>query len=69
LPGEGGVSKLPAREYWVRLTDARSFLDEGVVRIVSALDSDSQAEIELTEDLENWLEWMLKNNIEHIRIE
>jgi hypothetical protein len=68
MPGEGGVPKLPTREYWVRLTDATVFLDEGVVRIVSPLDSDTKAEIELSEEQENWLEWMIKNNVEHIRI-
>ncbi len=30
--------------------------------------SDSQAEIELSEEQENWLEWMIENNVEHIRI-
>ena len=68
LAGEGGVPKLPAREYWVRLTDARTFLDDGVVSIVSPLDSDTKAEIELSEEQEAWLEWMVLHNIEHVRI-
>jgi hypothetical protein len=68
MPGEAGVPKLPAREYWVRLTDAQGFLEEGVVRIVSPLDSDTKAEIELSEEQETWLEWMIKFEIEHIRI-
>jgi hypothetical protein len=68
LAGEGGIPKLPAREYWVRLTDASGYLEEGVVRIVSPLDSDSHAEIELSEEQENWLEWMVRHGIEHIRI-
>jgi hypothetical protein len=66
--GAGDIPKLPAREYWVRLADARGFLDDGVVRIVSPLDSDTQAEIELSEEQENWLEWMVQHGIEHIRI-
>lgn len=67
--GEAGVPKLPAGEYWVRLSDARQCLDDGVVRIVSPLDSDSKAEIELSEEQESWLEWMLANEIEHVRLE
>ena len=67
--GQEGVPKLPAGEYWVRLTDARTFLDEGVVRLVSPLDSASKAEIGLSEEQEAWLEWMVANGVEHIRLE
>ena len=65
--GEGGVPKLGAGEYWVRLADAKSFLDEGCLRIVSPLDSATRAEIELSEEQENWLEWMVANKIENVR--
>ena len=65
--GESGVPKLGAGEYWIRLADAKSFLDEGCLRIVSPLDSATKAEIELSEEQENWLEWMVANNIEHVR--
>ena len=68
MTGTDGIPKLPAREYWVRQADARRFLDDGVVRIVSPLDSDMQAEIELSEEQENWLEWMVRHNVEHIRL-
>ena len=68
-PGEGGVPELPAGEYWVVLDDARRLLDEGVLRLVSPLDSENQAEAEITEDQERWLEWLLANGIEHLRLE
>src|SRR5262245_53246221 len=67
--GEPGVPTLGAKEYWVRLADARACLDEGVVRIVSPLDSDSKAELELTEEQEAWLEWMVAEGVEHVRVE
>ncbi len=67
--GEGGVPKLPPGEYWVRLADARTCLDDGVVRLVSPLDSATKAEIELSEEQEAWLEWMVANGVEHIRLE
>jgi hypothetical protein len=67
--GEAGIPALPTREYWIRLCDTQSFLDDGAVRIVSPLDSDSKAEIELTEEQENWLEWLLAHKIEHVRVE
>jgi len=66
--GHGGVPPLAAGEYWVRRDDAREWLDSGVLRIVSPLDSHNQAEIELSEEQEGWLEWMRSNEIEHIRL-
>lgn len=67
--GEAGVPVLAAREYWIRQSDARSCFEDGVVRIVSPLDSDSKAEIELSEEQEAWLEWLLAHQIEHVRVE
>lgn len=67
--GQAGVPKLPPGEYWVRLADVRACLDEGVVRLVSPLDSASKAELELSEEQEAWLEWMVANGVEHIRLE
>ena len=66
--GSSGVPPLAAGEYWVRAEDARNYLEEGVVRIVSPLDSSCQAEIELSEEQEQWLEWMVQHEIEHVRL-
>jgi hypothetical protein len=44
-----------AGEWWVRREDALRVYDEGVIRIVSSLDSTSTAEIEITEEQEAWL--------------
>jgi hypothetical protein len=40
-----------------------------VLLIYSPLDSTKQAEIELTAEQEEWLEWMVANQVRHIRIE
>src|SRR5690348_1389834 len=69
LPGEAGVPTLAAGEYWVAADRAKAWLEEGVFRLVSPLDSDSQAEIELSEEQEAWLEWMTTHGIERIRLE
>jgi len=66
--GEKDVPKLGAGEYWIRLADAKPYFDDGCVRIVSPLDSASQAEIELSEEQEAWLEWMVVNSVEHVRL-
>ena len=64
----GAPAKLGPGEWWVRLDDAKKFLDDGVLRVVSPLDSASSTELELAEDHEAWLEWMVANSVEHVRL-
>ena len=61
-------ARLPEREYWIRAADAQRILDDGVITIVSPLDSDSRTEIEITEDQERWLEWLIAHQIQHVRL-
>ena len=68
-PGERDVPKLPAGEYWIDLADARRWLDDGVFQVYSPLDSTKQAEIEISAEQEEWLEWLLANQVSHIRVE
>ena len=65
----GAPGRLGEREFFVRLEDARRILDDGVIRIVSPLDSATTAEIEITEEQEAWLDWMVKNEVEHVRLD
>ena len=68
--GEQGVPETIALgEWWVRREDARRIYDEGVIRIVSPLDSATTAELEITEEQEAWLKWMLRHEIEHLRLQ
>lgn len=67
-PGERGAPKLPAGEYWIRREDAERWLAEGVMLLVSPLDSENQAEVEISEDQEKWLEWLIANQVEHVRL-
>lgn len=68
-PGvQGAPASLPEREFWIRKEDSQQAFDDGVIRLVSPLDSDTTAEIEISEEQEVWLEWMVQNSIEHIRI-
>lgn len=60
---------LGAREYWIRVDDVRRVLDDGVIIIVSPLDSASRTEIEITEEQERWLEWLLQHGVQHVRID
>lgn len=66
--GEAGVPKLAEGHYWIRAADAKKWLDEGVVEVVSPLSAETKAEIELTEEQENWLEWLVEHGVEHVRL-
>jgi hypothetical protein len=66
--GESGVPELSSGEYWIRLEDAKRWLEDFVVSVVSPLDAASRAEFELTEEQEAWLEWLVENQIQHVRI-
>jgi hypothetical protein len=55
-------------EYWIDRKDIDRWLEDGCFRIVSPLDAQVQAEIELTEFQEQWLEWMQQHQIEQVRL-
>jgi hypothetical protein len=64
IPVELGPS-----EYWIDRDEAQEAYDSGVIRLVSPLDSSSTAELELTEEQERWLEWVLEHDVQHVRLE
>jgi hypothetical protein len=66
--GTHGVPELSASEYWIRLEDARQWLDTLVVLVISPLDAAAKAEIELTDEQEAWLQWMVDNQVQHVRV-
>lgn len=69
VPGEHGApASLPENEYWIDHAEARQWLDDLVVSIVSPLDAAAKAEIPLTEEHEAWLQWLLDNDVHHIRL-
>lgn len=67
--GDDGVPELGPGEYFVRLEDARRWLDELVVKVVSPVSAETKTAIELTEDQESWLKWMVEHQIQHVRLE
>lgn len=56
-------------EYWIRADDARRILDDGVITIVSPLDSAARTELELTEEQETFLQWLLEHQVQHVKVE
>lgn len=67
-PTDLGRPALPQGEYYIILEEARATLDDGVFRIVSPLDSDNRTELEITEEQEDWLKWIVEHQVEHIRL-
>jgi hypothetical protein len=67
--GERGAPELGTGEYWIAADEAKRWLEEGVLLLVSPLDSESKAEVEISEDQERWLEWLVENHVQHVRLE
>jgi hypothetical protein len=68
--GERGAppQMLPG-EFWIDPNEATRWLDEGVLEVISPLDSGRHAEVEISEEHEQWLHWLLDNDIRHVRLE
>jgi hypothetical protein len=65
--GDPGVPSLAAGEYWISLDNARRWLDDGVISVVSPLDSENRTDVELSEEQEEWLNWMVTHHVQHVR--
>jgi len=61
--------RLPQGEYRVDLAAAERWLADGVVEVVSPLDSLNHTEFEITEEQEAWLAWVVQNRVEHVRLQ
>jgi hypothetical protein len=68
-PGERGApAALGEGEYWIDPQEARRWLEDGIVYVVSPLDAENQAEIELTEYHEAFLQWLVTHGVQHVRL-
>ena len=61
--------ELPPNQYCVSLEEAEKWLEDGVFYLPSPLDNERQAEVEITEEQEVWLEWMIENQIHRILLQ
>jgi hypothetical protein len=68
LPESAGAPAAPAGEYRIKADDANRWLDDGVFYLVSPLDSENKTEIELREEHESFLEWILQWGVELVRV-
>ena len=62
------VPALEANDYWIDAANAAQWLEEGVFEVVSPLDSDNKTAIELSEEQEEFLEWLVAHQAQHLRL-
>ena len=55
-------------EWWIDPDRAAELRDDGVLRLVSPLDSDGRAEIELSEEQEEFLDWVVTHGVRRLRL-
>ncbi|WP_169977874.1 hypothetical protein [Tautonia rosea] len=68
-PDAPGVPPLGPNEYWIAREEVERALDEGVVLLVSPLDTENFTEVEINEDQESLLEWLRQHEVQHFRID
>ena len=66
--GSPGVPALGEAEYWFDAADVERWLDDGVFHLVSPLDTANMTEVELTEEQEDFLNWLKGKGVQHIRV-
>ena len=68
-PGSPGVPELTETEFWFNPDEVARWLDEGVIYLVSPLDSANATEVELSEEQETLLAWLKRHDVRHVRAE
>ncbi|RUL87225.1 hypothetical protein [Tautonia sociabilis] len=63
-----GIPPLGPNEYWIAREEVERALNEGVILLVSPLDSEHQTEVELSEEQEALLDWLHRNQVQHVRV-
>jgi hypothetical protein len=65
-PGEGPA--LGENEYFFPAGAIAQTLDDGVILLVSPLDTANMTEVELSEEQEELLQWLRDSGVEHVRV-
>lgn len=65
-PAEQGAHD--SQEYWINQDAAKATLDDGSFLVVSPLRAENAAEVELSEEAEEFLEWIVEHAVTHFAI-
>ena len=66
--GTPGVPALGENEFWFSREDVLKWSDEGVIYLVSPLDTANMTEVELSEEQETFLLWLRDEGVQHARV-
>ena len=67
--GSGGAPLLDEGEYWFAPSDVARWLDDGVIELLSPLDTANMTEVELSEEQEVFLGWLAREGVSRVRID
>jgi hypothetical protein len=65
----GAPATLAEKHYWIVREDAERWLNDGVLALVSPLDSLRRSDVELREEHEDFLTWVIENDVHHVRLD
>ena len=68
LPQPPNGPNLGPDEYYFPAAEIARTLDDGVLLLVSPLDTANMTEVELTEEQEDLLQWLRDTEVEHVRV-
>jgi hypothetical protein len=66
---EPHVPTLAAHEYWIDASQTAQWLEDGVIEVVSPLDEAHRTVVELSEEQETFLEWLVIYQVQHVRVQ
>ncbi len=67
-PNAPGIPGLGEGEYWFDRDEVAKWLDDGVIYLVSPLDTENATEVELSEEQEDLLTWLAKHDVRHAKV-
>ncbi len=67
--GEAGAPELAEDELWFDPQQVAEWLDEGVIYLVSPLDSANFTEVELSDEQEDLLTWLHENQVAQVAVQ
>ena len=62
------VPPLGPNEYWIDADKAAEWAEEGVFEVVSPLDSENATVVELSEEQEGLMDWLVAHQTQHLRL-
>lgn len=67
-PTAAAAPALAEGEFWFDGAEVDRWLDDGVFYLVSPLDTANMTEVELTEEQEEFLNWLKSSDVRHVRV-